>query len=191
MSTSNSKTTVTKIAARPEAELLVAFVNTVDVEEGVERLGTPAELAAWIGENTELVAPAGLGAGDLARALRLREALRALLLANNGAPSPTAAALEPLREAAGRASFGARLGGAGEVAVEPGGEGSEPFEARLLLAAERLQLLGAWERVKACGAENCRWAFYDTSRNHSRTWCSMDVCGNRQKTRRYRGRAAG
>ena len=55
---------------------------------------------------------------------------------------------------------------------------------------ELIQLLGAWPRVKACAAEECQWAFYDTSRNRSRTWCSMDVCGNREKTRRYRGRRA-
>lgn len=177
--------------ARPEAELLVAFVNTFDVEEGAEQLGTPAELAAWIGENTELAAPARLGGEALERVLALRESLRALLLANNGAPRPAAATLAPLREAAGRASFGAHLGEGGEVALEPDGKGTGPFEARLLLAVERLQTLGAWERVKVCGGERCRWAFYDATRNHSRTWCSMDVCGNREKTRRYRGRATG
>ncbi len=189
MSTPSSQRAAKEL--RPEAELLVAFLNTFDLEDGVEQLATPAELAAWIGANTELAAPAALGRDELERVQALRESLRALLLANNGAPRPTAAALAPLREAAGRASLGAEVGAGGEVAFEPGGEGAEPFEARLLLAAERLQMLGAWERLKACGAETCHWAFYDSTRNHSRTWCSMDVCGNREKTRRYRGRAGG
>ena len=57
-----------------------------------------------------------------------------------------------------------------------------------LLAVERLQVLGAWERLKACPAEDCEWAFFDVSRNRSRTWCSMEECGNRAKTRRYRRR---
>ena len=35
----------------------------------------------------------------------------------------------------------------------------------------------------------CRWAFLDTSKNRSRAWCSMSVCGNRTKTRAYRGAA--
>jgi predicted RNA-binding Zn ribbon-like protein len=55
-------------------------------------------------------------------------------------------------------------------------------------AASRLAVLGQWERVKICPADDCRWAFYDRSRNHSRTWCSMQVCGNREKARSWRGR---
>jgi hypothetical protein len=35
-----------------------------------------------------------------------------------------------------------------------------------------------------------RWAFYDHARNRSRTWCSMDACGNRAKARAYRARRA-
>jgi predicted RNA-binding Zn ribbon-like protein len=55
-------------------------------------------------------------------------------------------------------------------------------------AASRLAVLGQWERVKICPADDCRWAFYDRSRNHSRTWCSMQVCGNREKARSWRDR---
>jgi predicted RNA-binding Zn ribbon-like protein len=50
---------------------------------------------------------------------------------------------------------------------------------------------GTWARVKACRAEDCRWAFYDFSRNRSGTWCDMAVCGNRAKVRAYRARTAG
>jgi predicted RNA-binding Zn ribbon-like protein len=42
--------------------------------------------------------------------------------------------------------------------------------------------------MKACAADDCQWAFYDSSKNRSRTWCSMDVCGHRAKTRAYRAR---
>jgi predicted RNA-binding Zn ribbon-like protein len=45
---------------------------------------------------------------------------------------------------------------------------------------------GTWERLKAC--RNCYWSFYDYSPNRSATWCSMQICGNRQKTRAYRRR---
>jgi predicted RNA-binding Zn ribbon-like protein len=47
---------------------------------------------------------------------------------------------------------------------------------------------GTWSRLKACRAADCRWAFYDRARNHSRHWCSMEVCGNRTKARAYRAR---
>ena len=51
-----------------------------------------------------------------------------------------------------------------------------------------LGIQGKLGRVKLCGGEDCRWAFYDASRNGSRQWCSMEVCGNRQKARTFRAR---
>ncbi|SRR5258707_1021040 len=42
--------------------------------------------------------------------------------------------------------------------------------------------------VRMCGAEDCGWLFLDTSKNHSRRWCSMKSCGNRAKARRYLAR---
>ena len=47
-----------------------------------------------------------------------------------------------------------------------------------------------WKRLKGCRDENCRVAFYDKSRNRSRAWCSMEVCGNREKARSFRARHA-
>jgi len=47
---------------------------------------------------------------------------------------------------------------------------------------------GTWSRLKVCPADDCQWAFYDHSKNRSGTWCSMKVCGNRAKVRRYRER---
>ena len=42
------------------------------------------------------------------------------------------------------------------------------------------------DRVKKCGG--CGWLFLDTSKNASRRWCTMSVCGNRDKARRYQQR---
>ena len=47
---------------------------------------------------------------------------------------------------------------------------------------------GPLDRVKECGADDCRWLFLDTSKNRSRQWCSMENCGNRSKVRRFRDR---
>jgi predicted RNA-binding Zn ribbon-like protein len=58
----------------------------------------------------------------------------------------------------------------------------------VLAAAARLTEAGRWSRVKLCASETCRWAFVDESRNRSRTWCSMAVCGNRAKARSFRAR---
>ena len=41
------------------------------------------------------------------------------------------------------------------------------------------------DSVRVCKAPDCAWLFLDQSRNHSRRWCDMKVCGNRQKARRH------
>jgi predicted RNA-binding Zn ribbon-like protein len=58
----------------------------------------------------------------------------------------------------------------------------------ILAAIARAAFEGTWERIKICPAGDCQVAFFDESRNRSRAWCSMQVCGNRTKTRAYRAR---
>ena len=57
----------------------------------------------------------------------------------------------------------------------------------LLLAQRALDLLIGAEppRLHACASETCRWLFLDTSKNRTRRWCDMKICGNRAKARRY------
>jgi predicted RNA-binding Zn ribbon-like protein len=182
-------TGLNKAAIDPEAELLVAFVNTHDLEEETDAIADPDLLSTWIAERTgEFVGD--LDDEDLGRVLALRGSLRALLRANNGGKIGEDE-LTSLREAVERSRYRTTFSAAGRLALAPAGSDLAGFVARLLLAVERLQCLGAWPRLKACTDEGCRWAFYDTTRNHSRTWCSMEECGNREKTRRYRARKSG
>jgi predicted RNA-binding Zn ribbon-like protein len=46
------------------------------------------------------------------------------------------------------------------------------------------------ESVRECGDDTCRWLFVDRSKNHSRRWCDMKVCGNRIKARKFYRRQA-
>ena len=39
-------------------------------------------------------------------------------------------------------------------------------------------------RLGSCQAQGCGWYFVDESPNRSRTWCSSEVCGNRERVRR-------
>jgi predicted RNA-binding Zn ribbon-like protein len=57
----------------------------------------------------------------------------------------------------------------------------------LLLAQRGLDLLIGDEppRLHTCASETCRWLFLDTSKNRTRRWCDMKICGNRAKARRY------
>ncbi len=178
----------TSTRSDPALELIRDFVNTYDVEEGLDSVGEPAALAAWIEERASIRVPRPDPA-EHAHALELREALRGMLLANNGVEVEPAA-LAPLEEAAGRARIRISVDG-GEVQLRSEPRDLAAFEAELLLAVADAQDRGSWQRIKACPAGDCQWAFYDESRNRSRTWCSMDVCGNRSKTRAYRHRHSG
>jgi predicted RNA-binding Zn ribbon-like protein len=58
----------------------------------------------------------------------------------------------------------------------------------ITLSAVGLLTSAAFEHVHACASERCRWLFLDTSKNHSRRWCDMTICGNRMKARRFHDR---
>ena len=166
-----------------------AFVNTKDIENGVEELTSPEALAETLrrigvldGDAPRLAEP------DLRHALEVREALRELLLANNGA-DVGAAALATLERAARSGHVGIRFApGDAELVAEA--RGVDGALGRILSVIPVAVANGTWARLKACPRDVCHWVFYDRSRNHSSTWCSMSVCGNRTKTRRYRARAA-
>lgn len=179
-----------KNSLEPEIELLVSFVNTRDVEAGFDRLDDPAQLREWVAEKTGEHLPE-LNDADAARVRSLRESLRALMRTNNNGEEGDADELLPLREAAERSRYRITVAADGSLDLGPARSDLSGFEARILLAVEHMQWHHAWPRLKACPDEGCQWAFYDSTRNRSRTWCSMEVCGNRDKTRRYRQRKAG
>ena len=59
--------------------------------------------------------------------------------------------------------------------------------ARIGLAAHEAANEGIWWRLKVCAYDECKWAYYDHSKNQSRSWCEYG-CGNVVKTRAYRAR---
>ena len=143
------------------------FVNSIDREHDREWL------PAWLEER-------GLPASSFDRAVALREALRSLLRVNNlGGAAP---------EARARVNEAAR-----DVRVELGADGvvltgADPISAVVAIALTSM-LDGTWGRLKVC--RKCEWSFFDTSKNRSGSWCSMQLCGNRTKTRAYRSRRKG
>lgn len=166
----------------PELQLVADFVNTVDLENDEETFVDSRALGDWLRAR-------GLWHGrttraDLAEALRVREALRELLRANNECDAEVAAAAERLTEAARRLDVSLCFEGAGGVRLESGAGGVGP----ILAAAGQAMVDGSWTRLKACRSDTCRWAFVDLARNRSRHWCSMETCGNREKARAFRKR---
>jgi predicted RNA-binding Zn ribbon-like protein len=181
--------TETDSRSSEDIELISAFVNTLEkhiTRPDEESLDSPQALRSWMDANG--IAPGSdLGQTDLARAIEFREAMRELLLANNGGDLDRGA-LKGLRAAADAGLIRVDIREDGQAFTRPAHEGVSALFARLLAAVADIQCEGSWDRLKACAADDCQWAFYDTSRNHSRTWCSMESCGNRAKTRAYRAR---
>jgi predicted RNA-binding Zn ribbon-like protein len=158
------------------------FLNTRNDEAGLEWLDTPAALRRWLAER-------GLGSPrvrrtDVERARQLREALRDVVAARN--PSPRSVRL--LERAADEAGFTLRFDGTGDATLAAASGGVSGALGSVLLAVAVAVADGTWARLKTC--QNCRWAFYDHSRNRSAKWCSMTLCGNRLKTRAYYHRRA-
>ena len=124
------------------------------------------------------------------------EALRAVLRshvthgpasARAGAASDAAAML---REISGRLPTRLDVGDDGRIWPAAAGSGTQAALARIMLIAAEAATLGTWERLKACGADDCQWAFYDRSPTRNGCWCTMQICGSRAKSRAYRRRTA-
>jgi predicted RNA-binding Zn ribbon-like protein len=164
-------------AAPEPLRLVQRFVNTIDISHDREWL------TGWLDEEG-LSSPSE---PDLARARDVREAFRELLYANNGQgegaepPSALDTAAETARLTI---DFGAG-------ALVPRARGLDAVLGRVLVVCFEAMRDGSFGRLKCCRNVDCRWAFYDYSKNRSATWCSMQICGNRTKTRAYRARAHG
>jgi predicted RNA-binding Zn ribbon-like protein len=170
-------------SAPGELALVQRFVNTADLDRGTDELADRTGLAAWL---DEVGMAAEIDAAGRDRVVAVREAIRALLLANHGEPPDPGAIATLDRAAAITVAFDAT----GNASLEPARAGVDGVLAKLLAIVARAQADGTWPRLKACPNDTCHWAFYDRSRNRSRTWCAMSVCGNRAKARSYRARHA-
>ena len=171
-----------------ELDLVIDFVNTLDVETAADSIANPEQLGAWLAEHGLLVEGAATSPGEHAAALRLREALRQLMLANNERDGDVGAAWSELERTARDGELAVHFTGEGAVSVAPGAGGVAGALSKLLAPVAAGLADGSWARVKACRAAQCEWAFYDRSRNRSGVWCDMAVCGNRTKVRAYRSR---
>jgi len=170
-------------------DLIQSFVNTLhkDPKGDEEDLSSPAALAGWFEGQGLLEDGSGATATQLRRAIELREALRQLLLANNSIEVDVGAACGVLNAATKRAKLELRFTNA-LPALEPTAGGVDGALGQIIVAMQTSVADGSWQRLKACRASDCEWAFFDSAKNGSRAWCSMSSCGNREKARVYRAR---
>jgi predicted RNA-binding Zn ribbon-like protein len=173
---------------RPKApgrlELLQRFINSYnhDFPREWDRIGTPETAKAWLGQKG-LVAPGDrVSDADVARLRALREAIRALVIANQDGQLDAAAA-EVARRFASATHLSVSVDDTGRTALEPAAGGVDGAVATLLGILHEAQLTGHWSRLKGC--RQCGYAFFDRSKNRSAAWCAMSICGNRTKNRAY------
>jgi len=169
------------------SELVIDFINSLELHPLEEQLDSPRALVGWLAER-DLIAPGARATqADLAEAVGVREALRNLIGVRNELPTDIDAASSVIDAAARRAGLGVRFAD-GAARVEPAARGVQGALGRILAEVSAGMADGTWLRIKACRAADCGWVFLDTAKNHSRAWCSMQTCGNREKVRVYRER---
>lgn len=170
----------------PAAALVEAFTNTVDLESGDDDVATPAALADWLAARSLAEPGLRLTADEHQAFLVLRAGIREALDADDPvAPDHLALADAVLADVPVLVSLGSP---GAPLTPAPGGPPARTALARLAVAWAELVLTGHVHRLKRCAEHTCGWVFWDASKNHSRRWCSMRVCGNRTKSRRYAAR---
>ena len=170
--------------------LVQRFINSAEIHESRptdEELVSPEALRDWLVERDLMDGSEPVSDDDLARALDVREGLRALLMAHNGEPLDRAL-LERLDRVARRVQVHVCFGENAEPELVADSGGVDGALARVLAIVATAAEQGTWQRLKACPRDCCTWAFYDRSKNRSGRWCSMDSCGNVEKARAFRQR---
>lgn len=184
---------VKKDANREEKEVpaslvpILAVINTRYGRTRADDWQSLEQMREWLIQNQLLANETPVSQGDQRRLIEVREALRGLLRGNNGQPVDSEH-IETLNHIAKHASLIVRLCPDGSAHLVPDIEGVDGVIGFLLGIVFTAIADGTWTRLKVCRNDRCQKAFYDSSKNHSGTWCAMATCGSRIKARAYRQR---
>jgi predicted RNA-binding Zn ribbon-like protein len=188
-----------------DAGRVLEFINTLSGRprpEPVERLDSYESLVEWAREQHLISAAAAdrltaearrhphQATAVLARAKDFREALNGLALAIDAGRQPNSDVLKTIGECLAGAYANGRLV-PHEGALQWVASAEDDLDRMLWeigRAAGRLVVSPRLTRVRACAASDCGWWFVDDTKNRSRRWCDMTLCGNREKLRRFRKR---
>lgn len=184
--------------------LCLDFANTVNkrpTPKPQDLLADVAALAAWSREAGLLSeravrrmvarAPAQSQA-ELRRARALREAIYKVCSALAAKTAPSAQQVAALNRSLSETLTRSKLEPRGDGFVWAHSASEQPLEGVLWAVAHsaaNLLTSAALTQLRECAADTCGWLFLDRSKNGSRRWCDMRVCGNRAKVRRFRRRA--
>jgi predicted RNA-binding Zn ribbon-like protein len=167
--------------------LVQRFMNTVDLLTHKDIAVTPVAMGVWLTARGLLDTDSHVTDEEFQRALTLRAALRTLVRSHAGV-AIDAGVIAIVNQIAGHATFTTQFAEDGGVALVPAAHGVDGALGRLLATVALAACDGSWQRLKACANEECQWVFYDASKNHSSSWCTMKMCGGQRKARAYRAR---
>ena len=204
MSSNDQERAFKLVAGHPALDL----VNTLDWrfrESGTEELLASYDDLLRFAAQTELLsakqvrqvmrAAADIAAADTLVACReLREAAAEVFYSAADQRTPAAAPVKMVQRFFNEARKHQRLAWTGERLTwewTPADIGAELPLWVLSLSVTRLLLSEEMQRLRACENDECRWLFLDTSKNHTKRWCDMRLCGNRMKARRYKAQHGG
>ena len=125
--------------------------------------------------------------GSFADAGKVQKALRQLEASNNGVTvsADVPEAMNLLNQVIDQRGLRPRMTVDGvRVDADP----RDPVGHVLQIAIQAMMTY-TWPRFKLCQDPSCRASFFDSSRNGSKIWCSMELCGSRNKMRRHRAKA--
>jgi predicted RNA-binding Zn ribbon-like protein len=171
-------------------EHLRSAQNVVDWAQHAKVLG-PAD-AEWL--RAAVHSDERLARRMLDRALELRENIYAIAVeVAAGRPAPKAG-VEALARTHAACLACAKLTpfeGRYVWSWAPRESAVESVLGPIALSALTTLTQGDLSRIKQCQGEKCGWLFFDTTKNKSRRWCEMEICGNRAKQRRHSARIRG
>ena len=167
----------------PDLDLVVTLLQS---RHDANALATPAAAVEWLASRGLMAEDSSLERDDLRQLWRLRAALNALIADRETIEARTRNTIEAATTAA---PMRLALDADGELTLTSAGTPMESALAGIVAAFYRCQLRGEVERLKAC--RGCGYAFVDVSKNQSRVWCDMALCGSQTKARAYRQRKAG
>jgi predicted RNA-binding Zn ribbon-like protein len=134
-------------------------------------------------------------AKTLSKALDLRESIYSVLSPAARGASPGEADLSGFNQHLSDALLHSKIAPSGDrFSWSWDNAGAPPDRIIWTMAREAANLItsGEIKRVGECADDRgCGYLFIDTSRNHSRRWCSMESCGNRAKAQRHYHKISG
>jgi predicted RNA-binding Zn ribbon-like protein len=153
-----------------------------------EKLGDAGTARTWLVDLGLASSYIEISESDRERLLELRQCIRALIAANTTGERDEDAR-DCLAAIAARHPVPVSVSPEGRVGLDLDPPGTvDALIAQMIGIVLQSQIDGTWSRLKICAADTCRWAFYDSSKNRGGHWCSMELCGNREKNRTYRSR---